>query len=489
MEATYIFPHQLFWPHPAVAKGRRVVLIEEHLFFSQYPFHKKKLILHRASMKSYQTRLLDAGYRVDYVSANDFNSLEELLRKCKEEGIMVWHGCRVDDYLLNRRLTRYTTKLGLQWKAYPSPMFLNTPEEFLNLNGGTRKYFMASFYQRQRRHLQILVDGMGNPVGGKWSFDEENRKRLAKGVRIPKEMAWPKNPEIEQAINHIDIYYKNNVGEAKNFDYPITHAQALQQLDDFLENRMTLFGDYEDAIVEKETVLFHSRLTPALNIGLITPNQVLTRLWEHHRQKNFPLNSLEGFVRQVIGWREFMKGVYDNEGVYQRTRNYHEFSRQIPKKFWEGNTGIPPIDSTISKVKQHAYCHHIERLMVLGNLMYLCGFDPDEVYMWFMTFFIDAYDWVMVPNVYGMSQQADGGLITTKPYISGSNYLMKMSNYKRGPWTTVWDGLYWRYIHLNQERLVKNQRMKMMVSLLHKMDAAKLKTHLVAADNFLADFD
>lgn len=183
-----------------------------------------------------------------------------------------------------------------------------------------------------------------------------------------------------------------------------------------------------------------------------------------------------------------MRGVYDQEGVFERTANLQNFSRRIPDSFWHGDTGIEPIDVTIRKVLKTGYCHHIERLMVLGNFMQLCEFDPNHVYHWFMELFIDAYDWVMVPNVYGMSQYADGGLITTKPYVSGSNYILKMSNYKKGPWCEIWDALYWRYIFKNQDAFRQNQRMNMIVSLLAKMEKAKLRKHLSVAEHFLATF-
>lgn len=226
-------------------------------------------------------------------------------------------------------------------------------------------------------------------------------------------------------------------------------------------------------------------LTPALNIGLLTPQQIIDKTFDFHKQLNYPLNSLEGFIRQIIGWREFMRGIYLREGVKQRTTNTWGLTRKIPNSFYNGTTGIEPIDQTIKKILETGYAHHIERLMVLGNFMHLCEFDPDEVYRWFMELFIDAYDWVMVPNIYGMSQYADGGLMTTKPYVSGSNYILKMSDYTKGPWCEVWDGLYWRYIDQHKELFAKNPRMSMIVNLVKKMEVQKLKTHRNNAENFL----
>ena len=190
-------------------------------------------------------------------------------------------------------------------------------------------------------------------------------------------------------------------------------------------------------------------------------------------------------MRQILGWREFIRAVYMREGSRQRTTNYWRFSRKIPPSMWDGTTGIGPVDTVIRKALRTGYCHHIERLMVLGNFMVLCEFDPDEVYRWFMEMFVDAYDWVMVPNVYGMTQYADGGLMTTKPYISGSNYLLKMSDFEKGEWQTVWDGLFWRFMHTQRDFFLQNPRLGMLIKTFDKMDMAKRQAHLDAAEGFL----
>ena len=199
----------------------------------------------------------------------------------------------------------------------------------------------------------------------------------------------------------------------------------------------------------------------------------------------FRSNSLEGFIRQIMGWREFIKIVYEREGSKQRTTNYWKFTRKIPANFWKGTTGIPPIDITIQKILKTGYCHHIERLMVLGNFMILCEFDPDEVYRWFMEMFIDAYDWVMVPNVYGMSQFADGGLMATKPYISGSSYVLKMSDFKKGEWCEIWDALFWNFMNKHRNVISKNPRMAMLLKTYDKMSEEKKKAMSLKVVSFL----
>jgi deoxyribodipyrimidine photolyase-related protein len=280
------------------------------------------------------------------------------------------------------------------------------------------------------------------------------------------------------------------LGELSSYPlYPTGFESSRKWLSQFLEYRFAEFGPYEDAIVAENSILNHSVLSPMMNVGLLTPEEVIRATLEFADQNSIPLNSTEGFVRQIMGWREFLRGIYEVKGSYQRTFNYWNFKRKIPASFYNGTTGIEPIDQTIKKVLKTGYCHHIERLMVLGNFMLLCEFDPDEVYRWFMELFIDAYDWVMVPNVYGMSQFADGGLMASKPYISGSNYLMKMSNYKKGEWQAVWDGLFWRFMDTHRDFFTQNPRLGMLVRMFDKMPPEKRNTHLQNAEAYWSELE
>ena len=237
--------------------------------------------------------------------------------------------------------------------------------------------------------------------------------------------------------------------------------------------------------MKEALILNHSVISPLINVGLLTPETVVEQSVDFARENDVPINSLEGFIRQITGWREFIRGMYEVKGRYSRTANFWNFHRPIPNSFYTGDTGIPPIDETIKKVLKTGYCHHIERLMVLGNFMLLCEFDPDEVYKWFMELFIDAYDWVMVPNVYGMVLFADGGTFATKPYIGGANYIKKMSNYKGGEWEKIWNGLFWRFINNQQSFFRSNPRTSMMVNTWSKMNLDKKAEHLNHAEAFL----
>ena len=223
-----------------------------------------------------------------------------------------------------------------------------------------------------------------------------------------------------------------------------------------------------------------------LNTGLISPYYVVEKTLDYAKTNNVPINSVEGFIRQIIGWREFIRGMYTCKGSYSRNQNYWRFDRKIPDSFYSGQTGVDPIDDSIKKIIKYGYCHHIERLMILGNFMLLCEFNPNEVYKWFMELFIDSYDWVMVPNVYGMSQFADGGTFATKPYISSSNYIIKMSNYRKGNWSEVWDGLYWNFIKNNSEFFKSNPRLSMMLNILNKMKPEVQNKHIKLAKCYIS---
>lgn len=490
-QAVLIFPHQLFKDHPALDKSRKVFLIEDPLFFGdiRYPFkfHKKKLIFHRASMKAYEKYLTDKGYDVIYLQYSSFKEdrrskyLYVFFNKMK---INVFHYADVNDFILEKRIQRMIKQLQKSFVNYPSPMFLSDEKFLREYFEGKKSYLMASFYIEQRKRLNILVAD-GRPAGGKWSYDEENRKKLPKGFKTPR-LKFPDDTEFEiEAIDYVEKNFPDNPGVGFDFIYPVTFEQAEDWLEDFLTNRFKLFGDYEDAIDKDETYLFHSVLTPMLNSGLLTPKQVIDKALQFASQNNVPLNSLEGFVRQIIGWREYIRAVYLLEGVKQRTTNYFKFNKKMPDALYNASSGIDPVDAVIKRVLEKSYTHHIERLMILGNFMLLCEIDPDEVYKWFMEMYIDAYDWVMVPNVYGMSQYADGGLICTKPYVSSSNYIRKMSNFDKGNWAEIWDALYWRFIYKHKKVFEKNPRMSMMIVQLNKMDNVKLKNHLKIADRFL----
>lgn len=485
MKATIIFPHQLFEKNPALVPGSTAYLVEEFLFFKQYDFHRQKLAYHRATMRFYENFLREKGVKVSYVESADGNSdVRELIPFLIREGASEVHFCDVADSWLEKRIKAYSDKVKLV--EHVSPMFLNSKDEINSYFRDKQHYFQTDFYTRQRKKDRILLDSELRPIGGKWTFDTENRLKYPKGKSPPQMMFPRKNQFHQEAQIYVNAKFNKNYGELESgFVYPTTYTESRNWLIEFLESRFVEFGQYEDAIVANERILNHSVLTPMMNVGLLTPKEVIETTLKFADANEIPLNSLEGFVRQIIGWREFIRGVYETAGTRERTTNFWNFRRKIPASFWAGETGIEPVDIVIRKVVKTGYCHHIERLMVIGNFMLLCEFDPDEVYRWFMELFIDAYDWVMVPNVYGMSQFADGGLMATKPYISGSNYLMKMSDFPKGEWQRIWDGLFWRFMDTHRDFFLKNPRLAMLVRTFDKMPKEKRCLHLETAELYL----
>ena len=395
-----------------------------------------------------------------------------------------------DDWLEKRILTG-AEEAGISCESYDSPMFLNTRQDLEPFFGGTKKrFFQTKFYIGQRERMRILLDEAGKPAGGKWSYDAENRKKYPR-KKTPPAISFPEGAaEYEDALSYVERHFARNPGNVTDTPlYPWNFEGARSWFEQFLQKRFAEFGPYEDAIVATEGILHHSVLTPLLNTGLLTPGEVVRDALAFAEHQQVALNSTEGFVRQIIGWREFIRGVYRFRGRAERSRNFWGFTRKVPASFYDASTGIVPLDITIRKVLRTGYCHHIERLMVLGNFMLLCEFDPNDVYRWFMEMFIDAYDWVMVPNVYGMSQFADGGMMSTKPYISGSNYLLKMSDFPKGDWQQTWDALFWRFMHSHRDFFLKNPRLGMLVRTFDKMPTEKQGLLIDRAENFLLALD
>ena len=480
MNAVLIYPHQLF-EKPIEVANATYFLLEEHLFFSQYNFHKQKLVFHRASMEQYKSYLTKQGKKVVYVERCDTRGFVADLAQNGYTSVTCY---QVSDDFLQKRLRKFTEKHNIGLTLEASPMFLTSADELKTLFS-PRTPGHASFYKAQRKRLGILVEE-DQPFGGKWSFDEDNRKKYPKGKQPPRIESIGLNDYLLEAQRYVDSHFKNNLGSGEfELVYPTNHIEAKAWLKDFLQHRFEEFGPYEDAIVANESILNHSVLTPMLNVGMLEPQYVIDEVIAFAGKNDIPINSLEGFIRQIIGWREYIHGLYVFNGIEQRTTNYWSFTHKMPKAFYDATTGIEPIDQTIRKLQHTGYCHHIERLMILGNFMLLCEIDPDAVYQWFMEFFIDAYDWVMVPNVYGMSQFADGGIMATKPYISGSNYVLKMSDYKKGEWCTIWDGLFWRFMLKQRDFFQSNPRLVMLLRNYDRMAAERKEMLNKAALDFL----
>ncbi|GGD07297.1 cryptochrome/photolyase family protein [Hyunsoonleella pacifica] len=489
LQTHIIFPHQLFKTSKVLDKINHIILVEEYLFFSQYKFHKQKIAFHRASMKAYQAYLESLDKTVTYIEAtNDASDIRVLLPKLLKDGFSTVHIIDPTDNWLEKHIK--TSALTIEIKWYDNPLFINTKENLSTFfKSSKKKFFQTSFYKSERKQKDILMHG-DQPEGGKWTYDADNRKKYPKGKTPPAIYFPEKTTYHQEAESYVEYYFKSHYGKLNDFVlYPIDFTSAEAWFEQFLEQRFYEFGVYEDAIVKEEHFLNHSLLSPLINVGLLEPKAIIGKAIIYAKEHDIPINSTEGFVRQILGWREFIRGVYEVKGTEERTKNFWKFSRKIPASFYDGSTGIAPVDNVIKKVLKTGYAHHIERLMILGNFMVLCEFDPDDVYKWFMELFIDAYDWVMVPNVYGMSLYADGGLMSTKPYISSSNYIMKMSNYGKGEWQNSWDGLFWTFMDKHRDFFLSNPRLSMLIRTFDKMKPETKQNHFIHAEHFLNILD
>jgi deoxyribodipyrimidine photolyase-related protein len=444
-----LLPNQLFeYKYIKNIKNiTKIFLVEEPRYFTDFRFHKMKLVYHRATMKIYLDNIKKKFKNIEYVDFKDVNN--NFYRKLKD--VIMFD---IIDYVLEEKLTKLINITFIN-----TPNFLLTKEEVIdNKNEFFRndKYYQDQFYRFQRRKLDILMKD-DKPVGNKWSFDSENRQKLPDNIIIPKIPKIKKNKYILEAEEYILSNFKDNYGDL-DLIYPITHKESKKWFNVFLKERLKLFGDYQD-YVNEEHFLFHSVLSPMMNIGLLLDKDVVkisNTFYQKNKQK-IPINSFEGFIRQVIGWRNYVYSIYLLEGKKMYNSNFFKHNRKINDNWWEGNTGIIVIDNIINKIKKTAYCHHIERLMYLGNILLMLEKHPKEVHRIFMEWTIDSYDWVMVPNVMGMSQHSDGGLMMTRPYFSSSNYIINMSNNKRdGNWDKIWDDIYYNFINENKDYLRKN---------------------------------
>ncbi|MEM8661188.1 MAG: cryptochrome/photolyase family protein [Pseudomonadota bacterium] len=485
--ATLVYPHQLFAESPAVAAARAggwpIYLVEESFLLTYNPIHRQKLIFHKLTLDSYQNALESDGHKVVRLSIHQYPDAEAVFNYLKDAGCTTLHIVDTTDNYLEKAISAS----GIQRVWYESPLFLLSKAEAEDRLLASKR-FMASFYKQLRKDRSILMTSAGQPVGGKWSFDEDNRKKLPKRIDLPEDIILGHDSRVDQAdawatelvACGAEVYGKSGCW------LPTSHAQARRFLEDFLRDRFVQFGPYEDAMSTRGARLFHSALSPLLNVGLLTAEQVLDAALEYAARHEVPLNSLEGFVRQILGWREFIRASYEVDGASMRSQNFWEHDRALPATFWDGTTGMAPIDHVIHTALEYGYTHHIERLMVMGNFLLLCQVHPEGVYRWFMGMYLDAYDWVMVPNVYGMSQFADGGSFATKPYISGANYIKKMSDFGKGEWEAQWTALYWQFIATHEDVFAANHRLSMMPRLLARMKPETRQSHLELAQAYLA---
>ncbi len=486
-----ILGNQLFpIEHIKKTKVKKVFMAEDFGLTTYHKHHKLKILMFLWAMRQYRDELVENGYTVYYYSIEDKNfkiSYEDkLLAAIKKYKIEKINYFEIEDHFFEDNLNKFIIKNKIKTKLIQNPMFLLSRAKFVEFAHTQKNLIrMASFYQKMRIKMSILIDENTKPIGGKWSYDEENRKKIPQNINIPEKPSLTNNNDINDLKNKINLIFKDHPGSADYLWMPTNRQEALKWMDKFFKTKFHNFGIYEDAIIDNNNFLFHSALSPIVNMGLLTPDEIIQKAVNFSKQESVPLNSLEGFIRQIIGWREFIRGIYHYKGREEKKSNFWQHNRRLTSDWYEGTTGIIPLDDVIKDCLKYGYTHHIPRLMIVCNIMNLCRIHPDEIYKWFMEMFVDSSDWVMVPNVYGMGTFADGGIFATKPYSCGSNYILKMSNYKRGDWCEIVDGLYWKFMSDNLSFFKSNHRLSILVRSLDKMNKVKKDIIFQKATKFI----
>ena len=455
-----------------------------------FKHHKQKIYYFLASMREYRDYLKKNNFKLSYIdlekNISDFKDYFDGLKSfLKSKNINKINIFEIEDLEFRFKFEKFCKLNQIILTFYNSPMFLVNRSDYENIIT-TKKPQLASFYSNVRRKFGIFVKD-NKPIGNKWSFDEENRKRVPKNYQSPLSPFFESKhyDDIQKIINK---FFKSHFGFLKKkIIFPMNFKDSKKVLDYFINQKLENFGHYEDFVSTEDPYINHSLISAPLNIGLLTPKDILDK-FNSVAYTKVGINNYEGFIRQVFGWREFMR--YLNIHYYKdfNKRNFFGNDRKLTNHWYEGTTNIPILNDMISNLKEHGYVHHIPRLMIISNIMNLSGLKPSEVYKWFMETFIDSSDWVMTPNVYGMGMFSDGGIFATKPYLCGSNYLLKMSNYSKGDWTQTMDGLYWNFIYKNKNYFKTNQRLSMMYYTVNKMDKSKISTHISNAKKFIREY-
>ena len=454
------------------------------------PHHRKKLIFLFSAMRHFADDLKGQGYTVDYVKLTDtdntgtFNSeLERAVARHKPDRIRVTEPSvhRVLEYVKG-----WEDSLGVPVTLMPDDRFLATKEQFADWAQDRKQLRMEYFYRDMRRQTGLLMDG-DDPEGGKWNYDSDNRKPAKADLFMPKPLWFEPDDITQDVIDMVAEQYPDRFGKIDGFKYGVTRKDAKAALDRFIKDALPRFGDYQDAMLTGEPFLYHSLISMYLNAGLLSPPEICEAVEAAYKSGHAPLNAAEGYIRQVIGWREYIRGIYWYKMPEYAEENALNATRDLPWFYWSGETDMHCLSQSIGQTIDHAYAHHIQRLMITGNFALLAGVDPKALHEWYLAVYIDAFEWVELPNTLGMSQFADGGVLASKPYASSGAYINRMSDYcksckydvkkKVGDDACPFNSLYWDFMARHKDSFAKNPRMGMAIRNLDKMDPEQVKAY------------
>lgn len=487
-----ILGNQLFpYEHLKNLSFCSVYMAEDYELCTYEKFHKHKIIFFLSAMRHYADDLRNKDISVSYeqLEKNKQTYEKRLIQHIEKNNIKKVLLYEIEDKFFEKRIFEEFKQNKIDFEILKSPMFISTREEFKTYLSSRKKPFMKTFYEQMRQQTKFLIDEKNSPFGGKYSFDSDNRNKLPKDIELPNEEQTNIGDHETDVIKIVKKFFGTHPGDCDNFWVKTTRRSALKTLDNFIKNKLVNFGPYQDAMSTRGDMLFHSIISPYINAGLITPDEVLRRVVKEVSSNKLPehYSSIEGFVRQVLGWREFVRGIYQNFSDEQEGSNFFKHKRELTDLWYSGETGILPLDLAIKKATKTGYAHHIERLMILGNIMVLCEINPKAAHSWFMEMFVDSSDWVMGPNVYGMALFSDGGIFATKPYICSANYIKKMSDYPKGEWEEDITALYWRFVGKNLKYLSSNHRCRMMTKIYERFSDEKKKTLSKRGDQIISN--
>ncbi|MEO1657061.1 MAG: cryptochrome/photolyase family protein [Pseudomonadota bacterium] len=476
-----------------------VILMAEVMEEATYVrHHKQKLVFLFSAMRAFAETLRQEGFTVHYTALDDAQNtgslFGEVQRAFAEEGLdeLVVTSC--GEYRLADEMTTWARRLNRPVAILDDDRFLCTPEEFSNWAEGRKALRMEFFYREMRKKTGLLMNG-DEPEGGQWNFDQENRKKLPKGYEPPQPPARVDHPIVAEVMAMIEERFPDHFGTLTDYRYGITRDDALRRLDQFIEHSLPNFGDYQDAMATGQDFLNHGLISAYLNAGLLAPLEVCEAAEEAYRDGHAPLNAAEGFIRQVIGWREFVRGIYWHLMPEYKDTNALDADIPLPEFYWTADTDMHCVAEAVRNTRDHAYAHHIQRLMVTGNLALLLGIRPDEINEWYLAVYADAYEWVELPNTHGMAIWADGGILGSKPYAASGAYINRMSDYcrscrykvttKTGDDACPFNYLYWDFLMRNEGALRGNPRMGLVFKNLDKKDAEEKAALRASAARFL----
>ncbi len=459
--------------------------------FYEIKHHKQKITLLVSALRHHIGRINHKNVIHQKIEKNKKHDLVKLLKKIiSDENVNKIIIAKPSDFKIYKDLMFFSQSSNIELEVLDDRKFISSASDFSEWASDKKTRIQEYYYRWLRKKYNIFMNEEGKPVGDKWNFDKDNRKGIKQlKSDIPERKKLVPDQITFDAMVDVEECFPKSIGTLENFSWATTHEEAENLLEDFIERYLLNYGSFQDAINKENTFMFHSLLSPYLNCGLLDPKICIEKAEKKYYESNgeIPINSVEGFIRQVLGWREFIKGVYWENMPKYKNLNYWSHKNKLNSNWYEGTTGIPPLDDAINESSEFAYSHHINRLMIIANLMNLTGINPNDMYRWFMEMYIDSYDWVMVPNVYGMGSYADGGIFSTKPYICGSSYMLKMSNYKKDEWCDTVDGLYWRFVDKNIDFFKSNPRLAVMTRSLEKMDKERKKTIFKKAEKFIEE--